>query len=205
MTRSDVQVELFFDVGSPYSYLAATQVAGLEARSGARVRFRPFLLGAVFKESGNDMPARVASKARWMLGDLARWAERYGVPFRMSSHVPVNTLAAQRALTAAEGLFGDDAMQRLAMGLFHAIWAEDRDVSTGDELAFVANAAELDARALAAAISEPAVKDALRRTTQEAVERGAFGAPTFFVGDAMFWGNDRLPLLEDHLRSMQAR
>lgn len=205
MSRSGVQVELFFDVGSPYSYLAATQVAGLEERTGVEVRFRPFLLGGVFKESGNEMPARVASKARWMLGDLSRWAARYGVPFRMSSHFPINTLTAQRALTAAERLFGEDAMERLAMGLFRAIWVEDRDVSSGDELAFAVNAAGLDAKALGAAIGDPAVKDDLRRATAEAVERGAFGAPTFFVGDAMFWGNDRLPLLEDHLRAMQAR
>lgn len=202
MDRSDAEVELFFDVGSPYSYLAWTQLEGLRERTGARVRARPFLLGAVLKDSGNDAPARVASKARWMLSDLQRWAARYGVPFRMCSRFPVNTLGAQRALTAAEQRVGADAMERLATELFRAMWAEDRDVSSGDALALAAHAAGLDAKALAAAVSEPIVKDALRQTTAEAVERGAFGAPTFFVGDAMFWGNDRLPLLEDHLRAI---
>ena len=85
-------IEFFFDVGSPYSYLAAAEIGALSARTGVPVRWRPFLLGAVFKASGNDMPARVAAKARFMLGDLSRWAAIYGVPFRMSSRFPLNTL-----------------------------------------------------------------------------------------------------------------
>ena len=203
MRGSEVLVEFFFDVGSPYSYLAATQTRALRERTGARVRLRPFLLGGVLKETGNDAPARVAAKARWMLSDLARWAERYGVPFRMSSHFPVNTLSAQRALCAAEKLFGEEAMENLAMELFRAMWVEGRDVSSGDELAFAANAAGLDVAALTAAIGTADIKETLRKTTDEAIARGAFGAPTFFVGDVMFWGNDRLPLLEDHLRAIQ--
>lgn len=204
MRGSNVRVELFFDVGSPYSYLASTQIPGLRERTGASVRLRPFLLGAVLKETGNDAPARVAPKARWMLSDLQRWAARYGVPFRMSSRFPVNTLGAQRALCAAEQLFGDEAMERLAAELFRAMWVEDRDLTSGDELAFAANAAGLDAGALAGAVSDPGVKERLREATAEAVARGAFGAPTFFVGDAMFWGNDRLALLEEHVRTIQA-
>lgn len=198
---SDAAVEFFFDVGSPYSYLASTQIEGLRARTGACVRFRPFLLGAVFKASGNDTPARVPAKARWMLSDLARFAADYGVPFRMNSRFPPNTLAAQRALVAAERLFGEDAMERLAMALFRAMWVEDRDLASGDELAFAINAARLDARRIAEAIGTDEVKAALREATDEALARGAFGAPTFFVGDTMFWGNDRLPLLEAMLRA----
>lgn len=202
MERSDVRVELFFDVGSPYSYLAATQVPALRERTGARVSFRPFLLGGVFKEVGNAPPGGLAPKARWMLSDLTRWAARYGVPFRMSSHFPTNTLGAQRALLAAERLFGEEAMERLAMALFAAMWAEDRDLGSGEELARCAAEAGIDGAALAEAVGDPAVKEALKATTAEAVRRGAFGAPTFFVGDAMFWGNDRLPLLEDELRAL---
>lgn len=194
-------IELFFDVGSPYSYLASTQVARIREQTGVPLEMRPFLLGAVMKETGNDTPARVAPKARYMLDDLMRWAARYGVPFRMSSRFPQNTLAAQRALVAAEQLFGPEAMERLAHGLFAAAWVEDRDVSSGDELALCVNEAGLDARALAEAIGSQPVKDALRETTAEAVRRGAFGAPTFFFGDLMVWGNDRIDLLIELVRA----
>lgn len=194
-------IELFFDVGSSYSYLAFTQLARIREETGATLRPRPFLLGAVLKESGNDMPARVPSKARYMLADMQRWAARYGVPFRMNSRFPVSTLSAQRALVAAERLFGAEAMERLARGLFRAMWAEDRDVASGDEIALAANEAGLDAGRLAEAVGTQEVKDALREATSEALRRGAFGAPTFFVGDAMFFGNDRIDLLIDEVRA----
>lgn len=194
-------IELFFDVGSPYSYLASTQVASLRERSGRPVRMRPFLLGAVMKETGNDSPARVAAKARYMLDDLSRWAQHYGVPFRFNARFPLNTLTAQRALVAAERLFGEGAMERLAHRLFEAIWVEDRDPTSGDELAFCANDAGIDARKLAETVPSQEVKDALREATGEAIRRGAFGAPTFFAGETMLWGNDRIDLLVEMLRA----
>ncbi len=189
------EIELFFDIGSSYSYLASSQLARIRDRTGLPVRMRPFLLGAVLKETGNDSPARVAAKARYLLEDLSRWAELYGVPFRMSSHFPMNTLAAQRALVAAERLEGHDAMERLALRVFRAAWVEDRDVASAEVLGACASEAGLDARALADAMGAQETKDALRDATAEAIRRGAFGAPTFFAGDAMFWGNDRIDLL----------
>jgi 2-hydroxychromene-2-carboxylate isomerase len=194
------EADFFFDVGSPYSYLAATQVPGLRERTGAVVRWRPFLLGGAFQLTGNEMPARVAAKARYMLADLHRWAEQYGVPFRMSSHFPVNTLSAQRTLLAADELHGQEAVEKLAMELFEAMWVDDEDVSSGDCIAFRVNRCGLDAQKLAARIGEDELKQRLKDVTAEAVERGAFGAPTFFVGDAMFWGNDRLHMVEEHLK-----
>ncbi|HJL18066.1 MAG TPA: 2-hydroxychromene-2-carboxylate isomerase [Sandaracinaceae bacterium LLY-WYZ-13_1] len=194
------EVDFFFDVGSPYSYLASTQLPGLRERTGARVRWRPFLLGGAFALTGNDMPARVSAKARYMLTDLERWAARYGVPFRMSSHFPVNTLHAQRLLLAAEEAGGAEAIERLAAAFFEGLWADDEDLSAPDVLAARVRAAGLDADALAARIAEPDLKQKLKDVTAEAVERGAFGAPTFFAGDAMFFGNDRMDMLEDHLR-----
>ncbi len=189
-------IELFFDIGSPYSYLAAAEVGALSARTGVPVRWRPFLLGAVFKASGNDMPARVAAKARWMLGDLTRWATLYGIPFRMSSRFPLNTLRTQRAIAAVALAAGEQAIPDFALALFRAYWVDDRDVSADAEIAGIAAGVGLDGAAVVAAIDAPATKDALRASTEEAVARGAFGAPTLFWEDAMFWGNDRLLLLE---------
>lgn len=196
---SDRQIELFFDIGSAYSYLASTQMEPLAARSGVPVRWRPFLLGGVFKATGNAMPARIPAKAKWMLGDLTRWSRYYGIPFRMPSRFPLVTLRTQRALAAAERLVGSAAVPAFAHALFRAYWAEDQDVTTDAAIGEAAAGAGLDAAAILAAIDAPETKDLLRATTDEAVRRGAFGAPAMFVGETLFWGNDRLPLLEQFL------
>jgi 2-hydroxychromene-2-carboxylate isomerase len=192
------QIELFFDIGSSYSYLAATQMDGLATRSGVPVRWRPFLLGAVFKATGNDMPARVPAKARWMMQDMMRWSQHYAIPLRMPSRFPLNTLRTQRALAAAE-LRDPASVAGFALALFRAYWAEDRDPTSDDVLRALAPDPEI-----VAAIDAQPTKDHLRATTEEAIRRGAFGAPAMFVGDALFWGNDRIPLLEQFLKSSGA-
>ena len=195
----DRVIEFFFDIGSSYSYLAATQLQGLSTRTGVPVRWRPFLLGGVFKATGNDMPARIPAKAKWMLGDMRLWSRHYGIPFEMPSRFPLNTLRTQRALAAAERLAGANALPAFALALFRAYWAEDQDVTSDPVIAVAARAASLAADAIVAAIDAPETKDLLRATTDEAVRRGAFGAPAMFVGETLFWGNDRIPLLEQFL------
>jgi 2-hydroxychromene-2-carboxylate isomerase len=198
-------VELFYDIGSSYSYLAATQMDALEARTGAKVRWRPFLLGGVFKATGNDMPARVPNKARWMLRDMARWSAKYGVPFQMPSRFPLVTLTTQRALVATDRLFGMEAQKKLALALFRAFWAEDRDVSDKAVVGELATGLGLDAAAIVQGTDAQETKDALRAATEEAVARGAFGAPAMFLGEELFWGNDRLSLLEDAIAEEASR
>lgn len=173
---------------------------GVGERTKATVRWRPFLLGAVFKATGNDLPIKVASKARWMLADMTAWARHYKIPFQMPARFPLVTLRTQRFLAAVERAHPDQ-LAPVAQALFRAYWAEGQDITTDPVLA--AAAAGLDTQALLAAIDAQENKDHLRATTDEAVRRGAFGAPTMFVGDAMFWGNDRLPLLEEHLAQMR--
>lgn len=189
------QIELFFDIGSSYSYLAATQMEGVARRTGVPVRWRPFLLGAVFKATGNDMPARIPAKARWMMHDMALWSKHYGIPLRVPSRFPLITLRTQRALAAAE-LRDPASVPAFALALFRAYWAEDRDVTSDEVIRELA-----PDPGIVAAIDAPETKDHLRATTDEAVRRGAFGAPAMFVGDALFWGNDRIPLLEQFLKS----
>ncbi|MBA2544266.1 MAG: 2-hydroxychromene-2-carboxylate isomerase [Deltaproteobacteria bacterium] len=195
MTR---EIEFFFDIGSSYSYLAATQMPALAERTNTPVRWRPFLLGAVFKATGNDLPIRVPAKARWMLVDMQGWASHYKIPFVMPSRFPVLTLRTQRFLA---GIERTDAtkVSAVALELFHAYWAGDQDPTADSTLEAAATAAGIDHVATIAAIDAQETKDHLRATTDEAVKRGAFGAPTMFVGDVMFWGNDRIPLLEQHL------
>jgi 2-hydroxychromene-2-carboxylate isomerase len=195
-------IELFFDVGSSYSYLAATQMEQVTARTGVPVRWRPFLLGAVFKATGNDLPVRVPPKARWMIHDMTLWAHHYGIPFRVPSRFPLVTLRTQRALAGVERSAQAAALPAFALALFRAYWAEDQDVSTDAVIGAAATSVGLDAATVTAAIDAPETKELLRATTDEAIRRGAFGAPAMFVGEALFWGNDRIPLLEQYLATL---
>ena len=189
------KIDFFFDLSSPYSYLAATQIQAIADRTGAEVAWRPMVLGAVFKTVGNEMPARVPNKGRWMGNDLMRWAEQYGVPFRFSSHFPVNAIKAMRLI-----LVDDAKAAAVTMAGFRAMWAEDRNIAEEAELRHVAEVGGLDPATALSAIENPAVKDKLRANTDEAIARGAFGAPTMLVGDDLYWGNDRLHHLEAALR-----
>jgi 2-hydroxychromene-2-carboxylate isomerase len=187
------RVDFFFDLSSPYSYMAATQLDGLAARTGAQVDWRPMVLGAVFKETGNRMPATVAAKASYMVQDLGRWARQYGVGFRMTSRFPVNAIRAMRLVLVAARAGQASAA---ALAAFRALWVDDRDITADAELRAIAATVGLAPDAALAAIEEPAIKDQLRANTDEAIRRGAFGAPALFVGEELFWGNDRLHHVE---------
>jgi 2-hydroxychromene-2-carboxylate isomerase len=117
-------VDFFFDLSSPYSYLAATQLPALAARHGATVRWRPMVLGAVFTATGNRMPAASPPKAAWMMQDLDRWAQAYGVPFRMNSRFPLNTIPAMRLVVLAEQA---GAGQAATLEAFRRTWVTDED------------------------------------------------------------------------------
>jgi len=186
-TRTMATLEFFYDFVSPYSYLAATRVEAEVARVGGTVRFRPFLLGGVFNATGNKAPIEVAAKGRHLATDLGRWARRLGVPFAWPARFPVLTVLPLRAAFAAEK---SGQLVPYTHALFRAYWADGRDISDPAVVVDVATKAGLDGAALVAAA--PAYKDALKVQTQEAVDRGSFGAPTFFVGQELFIGNDRL-------------
>ncbi|MBK9516045.1 MAG: 2-hydroxychromene-2-carboxylate isomerase [Anaeromyxobacter sp.] len=187
-------LEFFFDFTSPYSYLASTQVEALAARTGATLRYRPFLLGGVFKATGNRAPIETVAKGRHMWTDLLRWSKRLEVPLRRPQTFPIPSILALRAVLAAP----PEALGAASQAVFRAVWAEDREVGKPEVLAAVLTEAGLDGAALVAAA--PGQKEALVAQTQEAVDRGAFGAPTFFVGSELFVGNDRLDFVEQALR-----
>jgi 2-hydroxychromene-2-carboxylate isomerase len=192
-------LEFFYDFTSPYTYLASTRVEAVAARAGAAVRWRPFVLGGVFKATGNRAPLETPAKGRHMLVDLDRWARRLGVPLRFPAAFPFSPVLALRCALAAEG---QGKLVPFSRAVFHAAWAEERDVTSPEVLSGLAAGVGLDGPALLAAA--PAFKEALVRQTSEAVERGAFGAPTFFVGDELFTGNDRLDFVEEALRAAVA-
>ncbi len=196
-------MEFFYDLVSPYSYLASTRVEEGARRAGGAVRFRPFLLGGVFKATGNHAPLETPAKLRHMWVDLQRWAGRLGVPLAPPASFPVSTVLAMRCALAAEA---QGKLVPFTHAGFRAFWAEGKDIGSPEVLAAVAAAVGLDGAALVAAA--PSFKEALVRSTAEAVERGAFGAPTFFVpaagGEEMFVGNDRLDFALEALAAARA-
>jgi 2-hydroxychromene-2-carboxylate isomerase len=186
-------LEFYFDYGSPYSYLADTQVETIARRTDAALSRKPMLLGGVFKATGNSSPAELPAKAGWTASDMPMWARYYGVPFQRNPHFPVNTLALMRGAAAAQI---DGTFERYHPTMFRAMWVEGRNLNDPKEIATVLATAGLDAAKFAKRIQDQEVKDRLKATTDEAVARGVFGAPTSFVDGRMFFGNDRLAFVE---------
>ncbi len=192
------RLEYFFDYVSPFSYLADTQLPALAERTGAEIVYRPFLLGGVMNAAKNAPPTGVPNKGKYMFADIERWARRYGVELNLNPHFPVNTLHAMRAAVAA---LGDERFRDFHRAMYRGVWVEGKNLGDQEALRRAIDAAGLDGAKILARAKEQDVKDTLRRNGEEAVERGAFGAPTFFVGDEMFWGNDRLDFVEEALRA----
>jgi 2-hydroxychromene-2-carboxylate isomerase len=189
-------VEFFFDVGSPAAYLAWTQLASL----GCPVDHKPMLLGGVFQATGNQSPMMVPAKGSYMQRDLALHAQQYGVPFRHNPHFPINTLTLMRGATAVQ-MQQPERFADYVAAVFRAIWVDGKDMNDPQVVASVLQAAGFDPAALLAQASQPQVKERLKQVTQDAVARGVFGAPTFFVDGQMFWGQDRLDFVKQALKA----
>ena len=192
-------VEFWFDFGSPASYLAWTQLPKLAAETGAAIHYKPMLLGGVFQATGNHSPATIPAKGSYIFQDFARFADDYGVPLRMNPAFPINTLVLMRM---AVGLQLRDPSRFLAFcdAAFKVIWVEALNLNDAAVMATALDHAGFDPAELLALASDAEVKEQLKQLTQTAVARGVFGAPTFFVGDQMFWGQDRIHFVKKALQ-----
>jgi 2-hydroxychromene-2-carboxylate isomerase len=196
MTRT---VEFLYDYGSPFSYLADAVLPGFAQRTGAAIAFRPILLGGIFKAIGNRSPMQepIEAKRAYFGPALQRTARLHGVPFAGNPHFPINTLPLMRGAVAARHL---GVFEAYHAALYPAFWREQRNLADPAVVAEVLEKAGLDAVALAARANQDDVKAELRDATDDAVARGAFGAPTFFLDGEMFFGVDHLPHLERALQ-----
>ena len=194
------QVEFFFDFGSPAAYLAYTQLPKIAAKAGAEIIWRPFLLGGVFKATGNASPVNVPAKGKWMMGDLARYAKRYNTPFSVPPGFPINTLPLMRGAVGMQ-MRQPKLFPAYVDAVYQAMFAAPRDMRDPKVIAEVVRGIGMAPADFEAIIGDPEVKQRLIVVTEEAVTRGAFGAPTYFVGEQMFFGQDRLDFVREALAS----
>lgn len=193
-------VDFYFDFGSPAAYLAYTQLTKLATDTGASVVMKPMLLGGVFQATGNRPPISVPLKGSYLFQDMARYARRYGVALNMNPHFPIFTITLMRAASGLQ-LRNDDRFDLFCSTIFKAIWVDSKNMNDLAVVGEVLHEAGFDGAGMLALASLHEVKDLLKTQTQAAVDRGIFGAPTFFVGEEMFWGQDRLEFVRDALQT----
>ena len=194
-------VDFIFDFGSPNAYLSWKVLPGLAARAGASLNVIPCLLGGIFKAANNQSPMQAFGAVKGKLAyenlETARFIRKHGLTaFRFNPHFPVNTLLIMRGQVAATRLGVGEAYREAVL---KAMWEDGLKMDDPEVAAGVLTAAGLDAKAILEATQDPEVKAELVANTERAVARGVFGIPTFFVGDEMFFGKDRLGQVEEEL------
>jgi 2-hydroxychromene-2-carboxylate isomerase len=194
-----MQVEFHFDFGSPNAYLAHRVIPAIEARTRAKFRYVPVLLGGVFKATGNRSPmeafAGIRNKPAYERLETERFIRRHRIEgYVRNPFFPVNTLQMMRGAAAAEI---DGNLPRYADAMFHHMWEAPKKMDDPEVLRNALSASGLDAAAVMVRMQDPAVKSKLIANTEMSVERGAFGSPTFFVGDEIYFGKDRLRDVEE--------
>lgn len=198
-------VEFLFDVGSPNAYFAHRAIPGIEKRTGVKFTYVPVLLGGIFKLTGNRSPAEafghIANKRAFMELEMRRFMRRHGIAFRFNPDFPVNTLHMMRAAVAAEI---DGGFAPYVEAAFHHMWEEPKKMDDPAVARAALIASGIDADRLLARAQDADVKARLMELTQAAVDRGAFGAPTFFVGREMFFGKDQLRDVEEEIAAQHA-
>lgn len=201
-----LRVQFLFDFGSPNAYLCHKVLADIESRTGASFEYVPILLGGLFKLANNRSPveafAQIPNKLAYDRLEMQRFITRHRLTsFKFNPHFPVNTLTIMRLAVAAQA---SGCGPQVIAALYAAMWEQGRNMADPVEIVDVLRQAGLDGAALLAKTQDPEVKACLMANTQSACERGAFGSPSFFVGDELFFGKDRLRDVEEEIVSQQS-
>ena len=190
-------VTFCFDFGSPYSYLAYNYLSPIKD-AGAQIELKPVLLGGIFKATGNQPPATVQKKGEYMFRDIQRWSKKLNVSFKMNPYFPILTVPHMRgAILAQKKNILEDYMQ----SMFDSMWLKGLNLNDQEILTQVASESGLDPNDFAEGISSDEIKNELKATTQFAIDKGAFGVPTYFSENEMFWGIDSVKFLVESLNS----
>ncbi len=192
-------VQFLFDFGSPNAYLSHKLIPQIEARTGARFEYVPILLGGLFKAANNRSPieafAAIPNKIAYEQREMSRFIDKHRLTaYKRNPHFPVNTLQIMRGAVAAQKL---GCFERYVDVVYASMWERGANMADAAVIAAELNAAGLDAAAIIARAQEPEVKAQLVNNTEQAFEHGAFGSPTFFVGNEMYFGKDRLRDVEE--------
>ena len=193
------KVEFHFDFGSPNAYLSHLVIPEIEKRTGAKFEYVPVLLGGIFKLTGNRSPAEslagIKNKPDYEHLETRRFVKRHGITrFKLNPFFPVITLMLMRGAIAAEKL---GVFERYVDEMYRHMWAEQKKMDDLDVVRAARDESGLDSKRILALIQDPSVKEKLLQNTQKSFERGTFGSPTFFVGDEIFFGKDRLRDVEE--------
>jgi len=188
-------IEFYIDFASPYSYISLASIEALAAKYQRSIVYRPMLLGAAFKVSGQGVLTEIPLKGEYSKRDFQRSARFHGVPFNMPSTFPIATVNAARALLWLQST-GSAKSAAFVARTFRAYFVEDRNINDPAVIGEIARELGIDPKAMLAGLQDQAIKDKLKERVDEAIGRGIFGAPFFFVDGEPFWGHDRLPQIE---------
>jgi len=192
-------VEYYYDFSSTNSYFATFLTPAVCKRTGAELRWLPFYLGYAFRNNNHSLEKEPHAKLAYFWRDHQRWAKRTGLPFRMPSVFPIKS---SQALRGAVVMRQWDKEAAYIQEVFRAYWERDENIADPVVLGQIAVGLGVDANAFLRESQDEAARQAVIRVTDEGIKRGVFGAPTFFVGEEMFWGKDRLDFVEELLREM---
>jgi 2-hydroxychromene-2-carboxylate isomerase len=204
-------IEFYFDISSPWTYLAFQNIQPLAAELKTPVHWKPILVGGIFNSVNPSVYAMrerpVPLKQAYTLKDLQDWAREANLKIVMPPKVfPVNSVKAMRGcLWLAQEAGDSSAMLPFATAAFEAYWAREEDISQDKVLADLCEATGINVKAFFEGVSQPAIKEQLKSNTEEVIRRGGFGSPTMFVGNDMYFGNDRLPLLRSTLQRISTK
>ena len=190
-------VTFCFDFGSPYSYLAYNNLKVIRD-TGAEIQIMPVLLGGIFKATGNQPPASVPKKGEYMFKDIVRWTRKLDISFKMNPYFPILTVPHMRGAVLAQK---NNILEKYMEEMFESIWTKAMNLNDQELLTQVATQSGMDANTFAEGISSDEIKNQLRENTEFAITNGAFGVPTFYSDDEMFWGIDSMKFLVEYLES----
>tara|TARA_B110000008_G_scaffold65859_1_gene66297 strand:+ start:13344 stop:13949 length:606 start_codon:yes stop_codon:yes gene_type:complete len=200
-----MKVDFIFDIASPNAYFCHQLIPGFEDRTGVKFNYIPCLLGGIMKLSGNQPPfvafADIKNKNDYQLIEIERFVKQHNlIKYKFNSNFPMNTVQVQRGALAAQEL---DIFDEYLESMLRAMWEENKNLSDLDVLQATLVENNLDAESIIKIVTSQECKDKLIANTSDAVERGAFGVPTFFFNDQIFFGKDHLHQLEEYINSSQ--
>lgn len=192
------ELEFYFDVGSPYSYLGMYKMLQIVEQYPAKIIWKPMLLGGVLKSHGNSSPLEIPAKAKYSIMDIQRWSKIWEIPVTMNPFLPINTLQMMRLITAVQ-MYQSDRFVFVLKGIFDAMFFEPKNLNDLNVLFEVAENLELDRPLVENWLGDEKVKQHLKQATEDAIQKGIFGAPTWIIDKEMFWGVDHLFFVESVL------